>query len=99
MQDPSLHDEQLESEIKLVGELVLAASQYDSALSEAEVDEVLGLGAAGGAGPAAEAAAAPADGRAGAEAAVAPADDGTEGEAGTAAGSGPHDLPAAADGR
>ncbi|WP_392544149.1 hypothetical protein [Oryzobacter telluris] len=43
MQDPSLHDEQLENEIKLVGELVLAASQHESALSQAEIDEVLGL--------------------------------------------------------
>ena len=42
-QDPSLNDEQLESEIRLVGDLVLAASQSDEHLSEAEIDELLGL--------------------------------------------------------
>ena len=43
MQDPSLHDEQLEKEIKLVGDLVLAASQSEQPLSQARIDEVLGL--------------------------------------------------------
>ncbi len=41
--DPSLNDEQLEDEIRLVGDLVLAASQHQGHLSQDEVDEVLGL--------------------------------------------------------
>jgi len=41
--DASLHDEQLESEIRLVGDLVLAASQREGHMSQAEIDEVLGL--------------------------------------------------------
>ena len=41
--DPSLNDEQLEAEIRLVGDLVLAASQCDEHLSDAEIDAVLGL--------------------------------------------------------
>jgi len=41
--DPSLNDEQLESEIRLVGELVLAASQSEGRLSQEAIDEVLGL--------------------------------------------------------
>lgn len=44
-QDPSLNDEQLESEIKLVGDLVLAASQSSEHLTDAEVDALLGLAA------------------------------------------------------
>jgi hypothetical protein len=52
MQDPSLHDEQLEDEIRLVGELVLAASQRQDRMSEEEIDEVLGIE---GHAPAAEA--------------------------------------------
>jgi hypothetical protein len=49
-QDPSLHDEQLEDEIELVSELVLAASQTEGRLSERAIDEVLGVDdpAAGG---------------------------------------------------
>lgn len=43
MPDPSLNDEQLEAEIKLVGELVLAASQSEAPLSDDEIDEILGL--------------------------------------------------------
>ncbi len=43
MQDPSLHDEQLENEIKLVGELVLAASQSEDHLSQERIDEILGI--------------------------------------------------------
>jgi hypothetical protein len=42
-QDPSLHDEQLEAEIRLVGDLVLAASQCDEHLSDEAIDAVLGL--------------------------------------------------------
>lgn len=41
--DPSLNDEQLEDEIRLVGDLVLAASQHQGHLSQDEVDEILGL--------------------------------------------------------
>ena len=41
--DPSLNDEQLEDEIRLVGDLVLAASQHRGRLSQDEVDEILGL--------------------------------------------------------
>ena len=41
--DPSLHDEQLEGEIRLVGELVLAASQSQGPLTQDEIDAVLGL--------------------------------------------------------
>ncbi len=57
--DPSLHDHQLETEIRLVGDLVLAASQSEQHLTEERIDEVLGLaslddhdgaGAADGAG-------------------------------------------------
>jgi hypothetical protein len=43
MQDPSLHDEQLETEIKLVGDLVLAASQSEDHLSQERIDEILGI--------------------------------------------------------
>jgi hypothetical protein len=43
MQDPSLHDEQLENEIRLVGELVLAASQSEDHLSQEQIDEILGV--------------------------------------------------------
>ena len=43
MQDPSLHDEQLENEIRLVGELVLAASQSEDHLSQEQIDEILGI--------------------------------------------------------
>src|SRR5689334_22073916 len=42
-QDPSLNDEQLETEIKLVGDLVLAASQAEGPLSEDQIDELLGV--------------------------------------------------------
>ena len=53
-QDPSLHDEQLEDEIELVSELVLAASQTEGRLSEQAIDEVLGVdGPADAAAPAA----------------------------------------------
>ena len=41
--DPSLHDEQLEDEIRLVGELVLAASQSEGRMADDAIDEVLGL--------------------------------------------------------
>ncbi len=47
--DPSLHDEQLEDEIRLVGELVLAASQCDGRMADEAIDEVLGLHSPGGA--------------------------------------------------
>jgi hypothetical protein len=53
--DPSLHDEQLEDEIRLVGELVLAASQSEGRMDDDAIDEVLGLrppAAPGGAVPA-----------------------------------------------
>lgn len=43
MQDPSLHDEQLENEIRLVGDLVLAASQSEDHLSQERIDELLGI--------------------------------------------------------
>ena len=43
MQDPSLHDEQLENEIRLVGDLVLAASQSEDHLSQEQIDEILGI--------------------------------------------------------
>jgi hypothetical protein len=43
MPDPSLHDEQLEREIQLVGELVLAASQSEDHLTEERIDELLGV--------------------------------------------------------
>ena len=43
-QDPSLHDEQLEDEIELVAELVLAASQTEGRPDASRrIDEVLGL--------------------------------------------------------
>ena len=42
-QDPSLNDEQLETEIKLVGDLVLAASQAEGPLSDDQIDELLGV--------------------------------------------------------
>ncbi len=41
--DPSLRDEQLENEIRLVGDLVLAASQCEGPLSQDAIDEILGL--------------------------------------------------------
>ena len=41
--DPSLNDEQLEHEIRLVGDLVLAASQSEGPLSDEALDAVLGL--------------------------------------------------------
>jgi len=41
--DPSLHDEQLEDEIRLVGDLVLAASQSEGRMADEAIDEVLGL--------------------------------------------------------
>jgi hypothetical protein len=41
--DPSLHDEQLENEIRLVGDLVLAASQAEGPLSQEAIDLILGL--------------------------------------------------------
>jgi hypothetical protein len=41
--DPDLHDDDLETEIKLVGDLVLAASQSEHHLSDQRIDEVLGL--------------------------------------------------------
>lgn len=43
MQDPSLHDEQLENEIRLIGDLVLAASQSSDHLSQERIDELLGI--------------------------------------------------------
>ncbi len=49
--DPSLRDEQLQSEIDLVGALVLAASQADGPLTDELIDEILGVAPAGG-GPA-----------------------------------------------
>jgi len=48
--DPSLHDEQLETEIRLVGDLVLAASQCEGPLSQEDIDRILGLEPHGGAG-------------------------------------------------
>ena len=45
--DPALHDHQLETEIKLVGDLVLAASQSEQHLTDQRIDEVLGLERAG----------------------------------------------------
>ncbi len=50
--DPALHDHQLETEIKLVGDLVLAASQSEQHLTEERIDEVLGLDTADGDGSA-----------------------------------------------
>ena len=50
--DPSLHDHQLETEIKLVGDLVLAASQSEQHLTDERIDEVLGLDTADGDGSA-----------------------------------------------
>ena len=41
--DPSLHDEQLENEIRLVGDLVLAASQCEGPLPQEAIDRILGL--------------------------------------------------------
>ncbi len=41
--DPSLHDEQLEDEIRLVGDLVLAASQCEGRMADEAIDEALGL--------------------------------------------------------
>lgn len=41
--DPSLTDEQLEREIQLVGELVLAASRSAGPLPQEEIDAVLGV--------------------------------------------------------
>ncbi|MGL4176284.1 MAG: hypothetical protein ACRCSN_09420 [Dermatophilaceae bacterium] len=41
--DPSLRDEQLQSEIELVGELVLAALQTDGPLSQERIDAILGV--------------------------------------------------------
>ena len=52
--DPSLRDEQLENEIRLVGDLVLAASQGEGRLTQEAIDEILGLdppAAAGDGGP------------------------------------------------
>ncbi|WP_377645122.1 hypothetical protein [Oryzobacter terrae] len=43
MPDPSLNDEQLENEIKLVGDLVLAASQAEGPMSDDQIDELLGI--------------------------------------------------------
>ena len=41
--DPSLNDEQLEHEIRLVGDLVLAATQSEGPMSDEAIDAVLGL--------------------------------------------------------
>jgi hypothetical protein len=41
--DPSLRDEQLEDEIRLVGDLVLAASQSEGRMADEAIDEVLGV--------------------------------------------------------
>ena len=41
--DPSLNDEQLEDEIRLVSDLVLAASQSEGRMADAAIDEALGL--------------------------------------------------------
>jgi hypothetical protein len=48
--DPSLRDEQLENEIRLVGDLVLAASQGEDRLTQEAIDEILGLDPQSGAG-------------------------------------------------
>ena len=48
--DPSLRDEQLETEIRLVGDLVLAASQSEGPLSQEAIDDILGLDPAVGVG-------------------------------------------------
>ena len=42
--DPSLHDEQLETEINLVSELVLAASHSEERLPDQAIDDILGVG-------------------------------------------------------
>jgi hypothetical protein len=47
--DPSLNDEQLEHEIRLVGDLVLAASQSEGPLSDEALDAILGSSGADGA--------------------------------------------------
>ena len=41
--DPSLTDDQLKSEIDLVGALVLAAGQSGGPMSQDDIDEVLGV--------------------------------------------------------
>ena len=41
--DPSLNDDELEDEIHLVGDLVLAAAQSEGRLSEDAIDEALGI--------------------------------------------------------
>ena len=53
--DPSLHDEQLETEIRLVGDLVLAASQCEGPLSQEAIDRILGLEPHGECGAASDA--------------------------------------------
>ena len=45
--DPSLNDEQLETEIRLVGDLVLAASQSEGHLPQETIDQILGLDPSG----------------------------------------------------
>ncbi|MGL4172938.1 MAG: hypothetical protein ACRCTR_02520 [Actinomycetota bacterium] len=41
--DDVLRDEPLEREITLVGDLVIAATQHDGPLTDAEIDEALGV--------------------------------------------------------
>ena len=41
--DKRVHDESLVEEIELTGELIIAASKHEGPLSQAEVDELLGL--------------------------------------------------------
>lgn len=50
--EPTLNDEQLEEEIRLVGDLVLAASQCEGHLSQEQIDDVLGVGPGVGPGAA-----------------------------------------------
>jgi hypothetical protein len=48
VEEDSLSDDDLRSEIELVADLVVAASTTDQALSQPEIDRVLGVEAAGG---------------------------------------------------
>jgi hypothetical protein len=41
--DTSLNDEQLETEIRLVSDLVLAAAQHEGHLPQEDIDDILGL--------------------------------------------------------
>ncbi|MBA2639894.1 MAG: hypothetical protein H0U77_07855 [Nocardioidaceae bacterium] len=41
--DVALHDEDVHAEIELSSDLMIAASEHDGPLSEAEIDQILGL--------------------------------------------------------